>query len=171
MSAQLTSETLNQWLSMSSLAAVIAGVPPEVALGALAGAVIFVTSAVEYPIRRRVLLSMLSFLCGLLFYKPAASILIGIASLIPTITQDSFEKGIEIKGLDQIQNTVFHMGTVHKEGKWYNNGGRVLFVVGEGDSLQDAQKNAYEAVSKITSDNLFYRKDIGWQAIKVEQND
>ncbi|HAJ3623009.1 TPA: hypothetical protein HMV20_14625 [Escherichia coli] len=91
MSAQLTSETLNQWLSMSSLAAVIAGVPPEVAL---AGAVIFVTSAVEYPIRRRVLLSMLSFLCGLLFYKPAASILIGIASLIPTITQDSFEKGI-----------------------------------------------------------------------------
>lgn len=84
---------------------------------------------------------------------------------------NSFEKGIEIKGLDQIQNTVFHMGTVQKEGKWYNNGGRVLFVVGEGDSLQDAQKNAYEAVSKITSDNLFYRKDIGWQAIKVEQND
>ncbi|TBL50593.1 hypothetical protein EYY98_09155 [Obesumbacterium proteus] len=94
MSAQLTSETLNQWLSIGSLAAVIAGVPPEVALGALAGAVIFVTSAVEYPIRRRVLLSMLSFLCGLLFYKPTASILIGVASLIPTITQDSFEKGI-----------------------------------------------------------------------------
>lgn len=94
MSFQLTNETSNQWLSVSSLAAVIAGVPPEVALGALAGAVIFVTSAVEYPIRRMVLLSMLSFLCGLLFYKPAASILIGIASLIPTITQDSFEKGI-----------------------------------------------------------------------------
>lgn len=67
MSAQLTSETLNQWLSMSSLAAVIAGVPPEVALGALAGAVIFVTSAVEYPIRRRVLLSMLSFLAAFSF--------------------------------------------------------------------------------------------------------
>ena len=94
MSAHLTSESLNQWLSMGSLAAVIAGVPPEVALGALSGAVIFITSAVEYPIRRRVLLSMLSFLCGLLFYKPTASILIGVASLIPTITQDSFEKGI-----------------------------------------------------------------------------
>lgn len=94
MSAQVTSEQLNQLLSFGSLAAVIAGVPPEVALGALAGAVIFVTSAVEYPIRRRVLLSMLSFLCGLLFYKPAASILIGIASLIPTITQDSLKKGL-----------------------------------------------------------------------------
>ena len=52
MSAQVTSEQLNQLLSFGSLAAVIAGVPPEVALGALAGAVIFVTSAVEYPIRR-----------------------------------------------------------------------------------------------------------------------
>ncbi|HCC6604010.1 TPA: hypothetical protein L1A56_002561, partial [Escherichia coli] len=60
MSVNITTESLNQWLSVSSLAAVIVGVPPEVALGALAGAVIFVTSAVEYPIRRRVLLSMLS---------------------------------------------------------------------------------------------------------------
>ena len=94
MSHSLTTESLNQGFSLSALVSVLAGVPPEVALGALAGAVIFVTSAVEYPIRRRVLLSMLSFLCGLLFYKPAASILIGIASLIPTITQDSFEKGI-----------------------------------------------------------------------------
>ncbi|HDS4764138.1 TPA: hypothetical protein QH066_002779 [Escherichia coli] len=94
MSFQLTGESINQLLSLGSLAAVIAGVPPEVALGSLSGAVIFVTSAVEYPVRRRVLLSILSFLCGLLFYKPTASILIGIASLIPTITQDSFEKGI-----------------------------------------------------------------------------
>ncbi|EEW7518751.1 putative holin [Escherichia coli] len=94
MSVHPTSESLNQWLSASSLAAVIVGVPPEVALGALSGAVIFVTSAVEYPIRRRILLSILSFLCGLLFYKPTASILIGIAILIPTITQESFEKGI-----------------------------------------------------------------------------
>ncbi|KAB3533712.1 hypothetical protein F9006_06920 [Escherichia coli] len=94
MSASLTADTINQGLSYGALAAVIAGVPPEAALGSLAGTVIFVTSAVEYPIRRRVLLSMLSFLCGLLFYKPTASILIGIASLIPTITQDSFEKGM-----------------------------------------------------------------------------
>ncbi|HDT5898397.1 TPA: hypothetical protein QHC20_002973 [Raoultella ornithinolytica] len=94
MSGTLTADTINQWLSYGALAAVVAGVPPEVALGSLAGAVIFVTSAIEYPVRRRVLLSLLSFLCGLLFYKPTASILIGIASLLPTITQDSFERGI-----------------------------------------------------------------------------
>lgn len=94
MSGTLTADTINQGLSYGALAAVVAGVPPEVALGSLAGAVIFVTSAIEYPIRRRVLLSLLSFLCGLLFYKPTASILIGIASLFPTITQDLFERGI-----------------------------------------------------------------------------
>ncbi|WP_159181326.1 putative holin, partial [Klebsiella pneumoniae] len=90
--SSLTGDSLTQMLSFSSMAAVVAGVPPEVALGSLAGAVIFVTSAVEYPVRRRVLLSILSFLCGLLFYKPTASILIGVASMIPTITQDSFER-------------------------------------------------------------------------------
>lgn len=94
MSGTLTADTLNQGLSYGALAAVVAGVPPEVALGSLAGAVIFVTSAIEYPVRRRVLLSLLSFLCGLLFYKPTASILIGMASLFPTITQDIFERGI-----------------------------------------------------------------------------
>lgn len=94
MNGTVTADSLNQGLSLGALASVVYGIPPEVALGALAGAVIFVTSAVEYPVRRRVLLSILSFLCGLLFYKPTTSILIGIASMIPTITQDSFEKGI-----------------------------------------------------------------------------
>ena len=90
----LTTESVNHGLSLTALASVFVGIPPEVALGALAGAVIFVTSAVEYPIKRRLLLAFLSFLCGVLFYKATASILIGVASLIPTITQDSFEKGI-----------------------------------------------------------------------------
>ena len=89
-----TTLTINQGLSLGALASVVAGVPLEVALGSLAGAVIFVTAAVEYPIKRRLLLALLSFLCGVLFYKATASILIGIASLIPTINQDSFEKGI-----------------------------------------------------------------------------
>ncbi|MES3382691.1 putative holin [Enterobacter hormaechei] len=94
MSATLTAGSINQGLTYGALGAVLAGVPPEVALGSLAGAVIFVTSAVEYPIKRRLFLSLLSFICGLLFYKPAASILIGVASLIPTITASSFETGI-----------------------------------------------------------------------------
>lgn len=88
-----TTLTINQGLSIGALASVVAGVPIEVALGSLAGAVIFVTAAVEYPIKRRLLLAVVSFTLGILFYKPASSILIGIASIFPNITQDSFEKG------------------------------------------------------------------------------
>ncbi|MCE1444794.1 phage holin family protein [Enterobacter hormaechei] len=94
MSHTLTTESLNQGLSLSALMSVVAGVPPEVALGALAGAVIFVTSAVEYPIKRRLLLAFISFFCGLLFYKPTATLLIGFSSVFPGITIDMFEKGV-----------------------------------------------------------------------------
>ncbi|EKT6339968.1 putative holin [Escherichia coli] len=94
MSTGLTTESLNQGLSLGALASVVIGVPAEVALGALAGAVIFVTSAVEYPIRRRLLLAVISFFCGLLLYKPTATILIGFATLVPSVTPDMFEKGI-----------------------------------------------------------------------------
>lgn len=94
MQESLLVDSINKGLSFGALAAVVSGVPPEVALASLAGAVIFVTSADEYTIRRRFLLSILSFLCGILFYKPTSSILIGLASLIPTITNDSFERGV-----------------------------------------------------------------------------
>lgn len=93
MSASIASTALNQTLGIAALAAWFAGVPPEVALGALAGAIIFVTSAVEYHIHRRLLLAIFSFLCGLLFFKPIASVLIGVASIIPAITSSSFERG------------------------------------------------------------------------------
>ena len=86
---------------------------------------------------------------------------------------ESFEKGVEIKGIEGLKdrgieghNTlVFHCGTAKKGDKWVNNGGRVLFVVGEGKTLADARKNAYQTVENLSSDILFYRTDIGWQSL------
>ncbi|MCL2436396.1 MAG: phosphoribosylamine--glycine ligase, partial [Lentimicrobiaceae bacterium] len=77
---------------------------------------------------------------------------------------ESFEKGIEITGIEEANALVFHCGTAKKEGKWVNNGGRVLLVVGEGITLADAQKNAYGTVKNL-SGNLFYRTDIGYQSL------
>jgi len=77
------------------------------------------------------------------------------------------EKGAQIKGLENIKNTVFHMGTAFKDDSWIANGGRVLFILGEGITLKNARENAYEAVNQIESDGLFYRKDIGWQVIEI----
>lgn len=77
----------------------------------------------------------------------------------------SYPKGLPINGLDDVKQLVFHMGTALKDGQWVTAGGRVLFVVGRGHNIQEAQKNAYEGVRKIQSDALFYRNDIGYQSI------
>jgi phosphoribosylamine--glycine ligase len=60
----------------------------------------------------------------------------------------------------------FHAGTTVVGGKVQTSGGRVLCVVGLGDSVKMAQKQAYEAVESIHFDGAQYRRDIGWRAVK-----
>ncbi|MEM7619429.1 MAG: phosphoribosylamine--glycine ligase [Pseudomonadota bacterium] len=84
----------------------------------------------------------------------------------------AYEKGSDIQGLENAQSDedveVFHAGTVEKEGQIIANGGRVLNVTAKATSVQNAQSKAYEAVAKIDWPEGFYRKDIGWRAIKDE---
>ncbi len=77
----------------------------------------------------------------------------------------SYPKGLPIGGLETVPNMVFHMGTKRENDRWLSNGGRVLCVVGQGGTLAEAQGNAYDAVARISAEGLFYRKDIGWQAV------
>jgi phosphoribosylamine---glycine ligase len=79
---------------------------------------------------------------------------------------ENYEKGFEIKNLDKVHATVYHMGTRTENGKILTNGGRVLFITVLAESLAEAQKKANEEVAKIECDNLFHRTDIAWQAIK-----
>ncbi len=69
------------------------------------------------------------------------------------------ETKAEIKGLEGLN--VYHMGTSLIDGKLCNTGGRVLSVLGFGDSAKEAREDAYKAVKKIKADQLFYRNDIG----------
>lgn len=78
----------------------------------------------------------------------------------------SYPKGAVIEGVDACDHLLFHSGTARKNDQWVTNGGRVLFVVGKGNTIVEAQKDAYEGVKQITSDNLFYRTDIGHKAIR-----
>ena len=81
----------------------------------------------------------------------------------------SYDNGKEITGLDSLKNqdgiSVFHAGTKSSNGKIVTNGGRVLGVVACGEDIEDAQKNVYEAVSKISFDGVHYRRDIASKAI------
>lgn len=77
-----------------------------------------------------------------------------------------YDKGYEINGIDEAGTVVYHMGTTVSEGKTVTSGGRVLFVVGRGESLNEARTNALKGVSAIECDNLFYRADIGSKVIE-----
>ena len=55
------------------------------------------------------------------------------------------------------------------EGNVISAGGRVLCVAALGDSVSDAQDNAYAGVARIHWANEFHRSDIGWRAIEREQ--
>ena len=78
----------------------------------------------------------------------------------------SYEKGVEIRGLDGLEATVYHMGTSASDGKVLTAGGRVLMVTGRGENLAVARERALESVAGIECENLFNRTDIGYQAIK-----
>lgn len=85
----------------------------------------------------------------------------------------SYNKGDEIKGLDeagQIDGKVFHAGTKLLDGKITTNGGRVLCATALGNSVTDAQNNAYNLVQKINWNGMFYRDDIAYRAIAREKS-
>ncbi|MDB5776958.1 MAG: purD [Herbaspirillum sp.] len=60
----------------------------------------------------------------------------------------------------------FHAGTKLSDNRLSTSGGRVLCVVGLGDSVKVAQKNAYAAADQIHFDGAQLRRDIGWRALK-----
>lgn len=78
----------------------------------------------------------------------------------------SYEKGVEIKGLERISSEVCHMGTKRgKNGELLTSGGRVLMVIAEGSDLKEARKRVLDEISSIECESLFHRSDIGWQVI------
>ncbi len=87
----------------------------------------------------------------------------------------SYPKGLEISGLDekgQVDGAfIYHAGTAFSDGKFLTNGGRVLGVTCNSLTLQGALDKSYAAVSKISWDNVHFRKDIGQRALKAFQND
>jgi phosphoribosylamine--glycine ligase len=81
---------------------------------------------------------------------------------------DSPRKGDVIDGipLETPECVTFHAGTAIAGSALQTNGGRVLCVVGLGDSIKMAQKQAYESVDKIHFDGAQFRRDIGWRGLK-----
>jgi len=83
----------------------------------------------------------------------------------------NYAKNTVIKGLGNISSSnieIFHAGTAKYGDDLISIGGRVLNVTAIGNSVTEAQKLAYDAVSEIDWPQGFYRSDIGWRAIERE---
>jgi phosphoribosylamine--glycine ligase len=86
---------------------------------------------------------------------------------------ENYRKGDPITGLDNIlgeNSKVFHAGTTLDEKNIVTNGGRVLCAVALGKNVTEAAANAYDITEKIDWEGAFYRHDIGYRAIKREQD-
>jgi phosphoribosylamine--glycine ligase len=79
---------------------------------------------------------------------------------------ESYQKGFEITFNTDREN-VFVAGARLENGKLLTNGGRVLGVTAIADTLEDAIKNAYKKVEKISFENSYCRSDIGQRALKA----
>src|SRR6478672_10969024 len=81
---------------------------------------------------------------------------------------DAPRKGDVITGIpdETPESVTFHAGTTLDGTTLTASGGRVLCVVGLGDNVKMAQKQAYAAVDSIHFDGAQFRRDIGWRAIK-----
>lgn len=75
-----------------------------------------------------------------------------------------YRTGFPIEGIHAVQQLegvyLFHAGTRLEAGRYLTAGGRVLNVVGVGDTLAQARQRAYNAVEKLYFEGMHYRTDI-----------
>jgi len=84
---------------------------------------------------------------------------------------DAYSKGDVISGLsdaDSDDAKVFHAGTAVVGDNIVTSGGRVLCATALGNTVTEAQQNAYKLAAKINWKGAFYRTDIGYRAVDRE---
>jgi len=75
--------------------------------------------------------------------------------------------GKEIFGIEDVmkmEGVIFYGAGIKKEeGRYYANGGRLFYVVGEGENPIEAREKAYSAMERLSveGDNLHFRTDTG----------
>jgi phosphoribosylamine---glycine ligase len=82
---------------------------------------------------------------------------------------DAYQQGAVITGLPEKETgdaKVFHAGTQMQGDDIVTAGGRVLCACALGDTIKEAQTKAYELANAIHWDNVYYRTDIGFKAIR-----
>ena len=91
---------------------------------------------------------------------------------------NAYNRGDTISGLPELGSSasnvstsekIFHAGTQQIDANIGTNGGRVLCATAMGNSVLNAQQQAYQLASSISWEGMFFRADIAWRAIEREQ--
>lgn len=76
---------------------------------------------------------------------------------------EDYAKGKVITGIENVtESIVFHAGTTLESGQVVTNGGRVLAVTSYGATYNEAIQKSYNSIKHIEFENMYYRKDIGF---------
>ncbi len=79
-----------------------------------------------------------------------------------------YAKGKTISGLEKnLGSMVYHAGSKSSGNKILTDGGRVLAVTGMGSDIESARKAAYQAVSQLDWEGVYFRKDIGLDLMNI----
>lgn len=84
----------------------------------------------------------------------------------------AYAKGDSIHGLDtaaKMAGKIFHAGTDIKNNAIVTKGGRVLCATALGDSVTQAQQQAYQLAAAVSWTNCYKRTDIAYRAIEREK--
>lgn len=84
----------------------------------------------------------------------------------------AYQKHKAIMGLEETGQhktaAVYHAGTLLQDDVFYTNGGRVLGVTAQADTLENALAKAYAAVDDISFEAAHWRTDIGRRALAAK---
>ena len=88
-----------------------------------------------------------------------------------------YQKGDVITGLphaeevgaEEAEAKIFHAGTALKDDQVVTSGGRVLCATALGNTVSEAQSRAYDLARTIQWNGVYYRKDIGYRAVRREK--
>ncbi len=88
---------------------------------------------------------------------------VNVVLAAPDYPARSDYRGVPIEGVEAAEAAgalVFHAGTALQDGRLVTNGGRILNVVGQGETVAAARTAAYDAVSCIHFAGMQFRTDI-----------
>ena len=84
----------------------------------------------------------------------------------------AYKTGFPLTGLANAAQVpgvqIFHSGTARLGSQLVTSGGRVLCASAQGDSLREALARAYQALAEIQFEGIYFRRDIGYRALKAK---